>query len=366
LFSGLGCLPGYHHINVKPEITPVIHAPRKVPIALRDRVKAELQRMVDMDVIERQDEPTEWVSSMVVVVKPNKIRICIDQKDLNRAIKREHYPMQTVDDIVTRMPNAKIFSIIDACSEFWQIQLYDASSCLCTFNTPFGRYRLKRLPFGISSASEVFQKQMSQMFEDLDGVECVVDDILVWGNNEVEHNRRLKQVLEGANARGFRLNKSKCKFNMTELKYVGHVLSRDGLKPDPDKITAVRDMKAPHDKSSLRRFMGMVQYLGKFVNKLSDITASLRKLLEDKVQFVWNYEQQECFTQLKNVICDSPVLKYYDVAKPVTLSVDASSEGLAAVILQEQSPVAYASRALTKCQKMYAQIEKELLAIMFG
>ena len=149
------------------------------------------------------------------------------------------------------------------------------------------------------------------------------------------------------------------------MSYVGHVLSRDGLKPDPSKITAVHDMEPPHDKSSLRRFMRMIQYLGKFVNNLSDITAPLRKLLEDKVQFVWNHEQQQCFDELKSVICDSPVLKYYDVTKPVTLSVDASSEGLGAVVLQEQSPVAYASRSLTKCQKMYAQIEKELLAILF-
>ena len=126
--------------------------------------------MVDMDVIVRQDEPTEWVSSMVVVVKPNKIRICIDPEDLNRAINREHYPMQTVDDIVTRMPNAKVFSIIDASSGFWQIQLDHVSSLLCTFNTPFGRYRFKRLPFGVCSASEVFQKQMSEMFEDIDVV----------------------------------------------------------------------------------------------------------------------------------------------------------------------------------------------------
>ena len=125
--------------------------------------------------------------------------------------------MQTVDDIVTRMPNAKVFSIIDSSSGFWQIQLDHVSSLLYTFNTPFGRYRFKRLLFGLCSASEVFQKQMSEMFEDIDGVECIVDDVLVWGNNQAEHNMRLKQVLERANARGLRLNKSKCKFNVTEL-----------------------------------------------------------------------------------------------------------------------------------------------------
>lgn len=114
MFTGLGCVPGLHHIQLNPDVTPVIHPPRKVPIALKDRVKAELDRMEDLGVIVRQAEPTDWVNSMVTVVKPNKLRICIDPQDLNQAIKREHYPLRTIKETVSEMPNAKVLSIESA------------------------------------------------------------------------------------------------------------------------------------------------------------------------------------------------------------------------------------------------------------
>ena len=133
--------------------------------------------MEKLDVIQKVDEPTDWVNSMVTIVKPNgNLRICIDPRDLNKAVKRDYYPMSTIDDIVTRMPNAKVFSVLDASSGFWQVQLDTPSAKLCTFNTPFGRYMFKRLPFGLLSSQDIFQKIMSEMFQDIPGVEVVVDD----------------------------------------------------------------------------------------------------------------------------------------------------------------------------------------------
>ena len=118
--------------------------PRKIPVALRDKVRDELTRMESLGVIVKQDEPTPWVNSMVVVNKGSKIRICIDPKDLNNAIMREHYPLRTIDEVIANMPNAKYFSKLDAVTGFWQIRLEEASSKLCTFNTPYGRYRFTR------------------------------------------------------------------------------------------------------------------------------------------------------------------------------------------------------------------------------
>ncbi|KAJ8319700.1 LOW QUALITY PROTEIN: hypothetical protein KUTeg_002743 [Tegillarca granosa] len=157
LFTGLGCLPGTHTIRVDESVPPVIHPPRKIPIALRDCVKTELDRI--KSVLLSKDATTRWVNSMVTVIKPNgKIRICIDPRDLNRAIMREHFLLKTVEVLVAQMPDSGIFSRIDAVSGFWQLRLVDTSSQLCTFNTPFGRYRFVRVPFGIKSAPEVSQK----------------------------------------------------------------------------------------------------------------------------------------------------------------------------------------------------------------
>ncbi|CAC5356578.1 unnamed protein product [Mytilus coruscus] len=180
LFTGLGCLPGTHKIRINKTVAPVVHAPRKIPIAIKDKVKAELDRMEDIGVIFKQQEPTQWVNSMVTVIKPNgKIRICIDPRDLNKAILREHYPLKTVEEVISQMPNAKVFSKLDATSGFWHIQLDEPSSKLCTFNTPFGRYRFARLPFGINSVSKVFQKIVSEMVSDIEGAEAIIDDILI-------------------------------------------------------------------------------------------------------------------------------------------------------------------------------------------
>ena len=366
LFEGLGCLPGTYSIKLDSSVPPTIHPPRKVPAALMDRVRAELSRMEEIGVIARQTEPTEWVNSMVVVNKGDKIRICIDPKDLNRAIMREHFPLKTIDDVLANMPNAKYFSKLDAVSGFWQIQLDDRSSKLCTFNTPFGRYRFTRMPFGIKSAPEVFQNIMSQMVEDIEGAESIIDDILVWGATVEEHDMRVKRVLQKAKQYNLKLSRSKCEIRRSELKYVGHLLTQDGVKPDPEKVRAVQSMNKPENKQELLTFLGFVQYLGKFMPRMSDVSAPLRKLTEKSVVWNWSKEHDVSFNVLKAMASDAPVLRYFDPKLPLTLSVDASSKGIGAVILQEGQPIAYGSRALTTAQQNYAQIEKEALAVVYG
>ena len=167
LFKGLGCLPGTYHIQLADGATPVVHAPRKVPVSQREKVIEELKRMEKLGVIARQEEPTEWVNSLVVVQKPNgAMSLCIDPRDLNAAMRRSHYPTKTVDEVSTRLQGANTFSILDAKSGFWQLKLDDESSRLCTIKTPIGRYRFTRLPFGVKCAPEIFQRTMEQMVED--------------------------------------------------------------------------------------------------------------------------------------------------------------------------------------------------------
>ena len=167
VFNGLGDISGIQHrIKLNKEVEPVVHPPRKVPVALRKSLQEELQRMEALDVITKTTEPTEWVNSLVIARKKNgKIRVCMDPSSLNKAIRREHYPMRTIEEVISQMPNAKIFSVLDANHGFWQVKLTPESTKLCTFNTPFGRYSFKRLPFGITSAPEVFQRVTTELFE---------------------------------------------------------------------------------------------------------------------------------------------------------------------------------------------------------
>ena len=160
MFQGLGSLKEPYHIKIDTTGSPVIHPPRRIPTALRGKLKTTLDEMEKLGVIRKVDEPTDWVSSMVVVEKPklNKLRVCLDPKDLNHAIMREHLELPTVEEITSRMTGAKVFSKIDLNHGYWQQALDDESQLLTTFNTPFGRYCYKRLPFGIKSAQEVFQK----------------------------------------------------------------------------------------------------------------------------------------------------------------------------------------------------------------
>jgi hypothetical protein len=190
VFEGLGCLPGEHKICNDDKRTPVVHACRKVPFALRKKLKEELGRMEKMDVITKMDEPTEWVSSLVIVVKRNgDLRICLDPRDLNKAIKREHFKLPTREERMSQFAGVKWFSKLDASSGFWQMKLDDASSRLCTFNTPEGRYRFLHLPYGILSAPEVYHKTIHMIFVRIPGVETMMDDIIVWRSTKEEHER---------------------------------------------------------------------------------------------------------------------------------------------------------------------------------
>ena len=191
LFNGLGCLPGTYRIELAEGATPVVHSPRKIPVPQREKVVEELKRMEKLGVIVHQEEP-----------KPNgSVRLCIDPRDLNAAMKRSHYPMKTVDEVASRLQGANTFSILDAKSGFWQLKLDEESSLLCTFNTPLGRYGFTRLPFGVKCAPEIFQRTMDQMVEDLDGVEVIMEDIIISGD-ETTHDERLMKFLERASKKG--------------------------------------------------------------------------------------------------------------------------------------------------------------------
>lgn len=240
--------------------------------------------MVEQDIIAPVTTPTRWVSSLVVVPKKDgKIRLCLDPKDLNQVIQREHYPLPTIEDVATHLHGAKVFTKLDVRNGFWHIKLDESSSYLTTFNTPFGRYRWKRMPFGIRSAPEIFQRRMHELIEGMPHVEVVADDFVVVGYGETleqatrDHDQNLMGFLQLCQDRGLKLHIEKLTLKQTEVSFIGHVANGDGLRVDPDKVKAIHDMPAPTDKAGVQRLLGMVQYLSKFLPNLSDMTKPLYK-----------------------------------------------------------------------------------------
>lgn len=367
IFNGLGCIKNVEYdIDLIPNPSFEICAPRRIPYKIRDDVKKALDEMVDLDVIEPIKEPTPAVSPMVVVKKNNKIRICIDPTIVNKNILRRHHPMTTIEDIAARINGSKFFTLLDCRRGFWQVRVSDRTKRILTFATPWGRYCCKRLPFGISSAPEVFQRIMQELFTDLPKVEVAIDDILIHARTIEELRRTTEKVLTIIQANGLKLNKEKCQFEQSKIKFLGHIIDHKGMSADPEKTEAIRRLKPPTNRKELQRILGKFTYLSKFIPNYSQMMTPLRKLLEKSTQWVWDEIQQKSFEELKEIITKPPVLKLYDVNQDVKLQVDASSSALGAVLLQQEQPVAYASKSLTECQQRYSQLEKEALAIKFG
>ncbi len=360
-----GKLTSEVHLEVDPSVSPVIHPPRKIPVALLDPVKAKLHEMEEDGIIVREESHTPWVSSMVVVDKrkgenknddsptAREVRISLDPRDLNKALKRPHYPMVTIEEVATRLSGAQLFTSLDACSGFWQLPLDIESSRLLTFNTPWGRYRFTRLPFGIAPAPEIYQREMVRLFQGLP-VEIIMDDFLIHGNtNHIDQKVRL--ILDRSREIG-----------VPEVSYAGHLLTAQGLKPDPAKVKAISGMPSPTDKDGVLRVVGTMNYLDKFIEQKADLQEPITQLTQRNVEFIWDQQQQTAFDKLKSLITNAPVLAYFDNQKPTILNVDASGVGLGAVVMQADQPVAYGSRTLTACERRYANIERELLAILWG
>ncbi|KAK2727057.1 hypothetical protein QYM36_007792 [Artemia franciscana] len=206
VFAGIGKLPGKVEIHVEKNAIPSNNPVRRIPFALHERVKSKLERLEKLDIIERVVAPTEWVNSIVAVEKSNgSLRLCLDPRELNKSIQRPYYPMPTFEDIAAKIHGHNKFSKLDSTSRYLMLALTEKSSLVTTFNTPFGRYKYKRMPFGLICAQDEFQQKMVKTFGNLKGISVIVDNILVSGKNE-EHDENLRKVLEKDREFGVRFN----------------------------------------------------------------------------------------------------------------------------------------------------------------
>ena len=365
--GGLGSLPGTQQLKLDPQAQPKIMATRRTPISVRPQLKKALDKLVDMEVIKPVEQPTPWVSQIVLAHKKSgEIRVCLDPHELNKAIQREHYTLPILEDVLHDLRKFTVFSKADLSSGYWHVKLDDESSYLTTFQTCFGRYRYTRLPFGINGASEYFQKRLLSALEGVHGIACIADDVIIHGATKEEHDQHLHAFLTRCRSVGIKLNPEKLDIGVESVTFMGHRISSNGIHPDPEKISAITKMKAPEDIAQLRRFIGMINYLAKFLPHLTTKIHPLQNLLKKDTPWTWSSSQEEAFEAVKEALSGAPVLAYYDPNKSLTLENDACEYGLGSALIQDNRPIAFASRSLSDAEKKYAQIEKEMLAVTFG
>ena len=269
-------------------------------------------------------------------------------KALNDVIKREHYRIPTIQEIASEFTGKSVFSILDLKDGYWQVELDESSSYLCTFATSFGRYCFTRMPFGLKSASEVIQKRNETVFEGIEGIYIAANDIIITASTIEEHDKILTEVLQKAVARSVKLNFDKLQLHVNEVKYLGTIITHEGMKPDPAQVKAISEMPTPHDKAAVRRLLGMINFLAAYIPNMASITAPLRSLVRADVHFEWDHLAANALSQIKNILSTKPVLKFFNPSITSVIQADASQHGLDACLLQQGKPIAYSSRRLKR------------------
>ena len=387
VFTGLGRLkvePVKMHLT--KDAKPVRRPCRRVPIGIRGKFKDELDSLCKQKVLTKLDknEVTEWLNSFVNVDKEDTtLRVCLDPSGLNPDIIRPVFNSYTLDEISYMLKDAKVFTVCDANKGFFQVPLAEESKKLTAMLTPEGVYVHNVLAMGLSLASDVFEMIIKDMIKGLPGVINIADDHLIFGSTIEEHDKNLLAVLDRCKEIGLTLNPREFKFKCKMVPFFGNVVSDQGMLPDPKKVQSIKNWPSPKSPKELQSFLGAVNYLSKFIPELSSLRSPLQSLVKKDSEYLWTGTHEQAFQRIKSAVCESTLLSYYDKTKPIFIEVDASGQGLGAVLLQgsvsseelkqasqtdgkylkfrnKLKPIAFASKSLSEAEQRYSNIEREL------
>ena len=367
----VGTFPGYQHkIELTPDTVPQAQRLRPVPLARRDKVQTEVTAMEDMDIWESIDK-SSWVHHMVTVPKADGgIRVTTDLSPLNKFVIPDRFPLPNPKDLFLELKGATVFSKLDLRKAFFHIELAPESRPLTTTLTHQGLRMYKRLPMGLKDSSSVCQRLVSQTLAGCPGTISYIDDIVIFGTSQVEHDANLRQALQRLEDKDFRLQLSKCEISVSEITFLGHIISASGVRPDPKNVDPIRNATTPRTPKQLASFLGMVNYYADFIPKLATVCEPLRCLLRKGVKFQWSNACQNAFNQLKTAITNGVRTFLFDPNAPTFVTVDASDVGLGAMLSQLQHgkevPIAHASHTLQPRERAYAVNEKEALACVWA
>ena len=346
-FTGIGKFPGEYKICLCPDAHLVIHHTQK----MANHITAQDQGAPGKNGSPGSNHPCRPAHRLSIInylhtKGKHKLHLCLDPCDLNRSICHDDHKMPTVEEVAHEFANLHYFTKLDVHHGYWSIVLDEESSPLTTFNSPFGRYHFLWLPFGLVCLEDIFQKKMDQFLKEFPGCIGTANDITIHGCTEAEHDAHLCNLMQVACKYRVVFNPQKMHVKAPAVNFFGCLYNSNGVHPDPEKVDVVHALPAPTNVTELQEFLGMVTYLRPFIRGLSTLTAPLLELLKKDVDFTWNASYESAFEWVKQAVISDTILRYFDPSLPVTIQVDASQVGLGAALLQNNKPVAFASKAL--------------------
>jgi hypothetical protein len=359
-----------HDINTGDHL-PIKKWPYRIAPIERREIQRQVKEMLDQGIIEESKSP--WASPVVLVKKKTgEFRFCIDYRQLNNITKKDAFPLPRIQDLLDSVGGAKYFTTLDMKSGYHAIPMKKEDREKTAFVTPDGHFQYKVMPFGLTNAPSTYQKMITTLFAGKIWKNCLayLDDVIIYTQTFDDHLEEIKEVFNLLREANLKLNPEKCVFAAKEVKYLGHIIAEKGITPDPSKVQAVMDFPRPTTVKEIRSFIGLSSYYRKFIKNFAQISGPIVKLTKKDQPYKWREEQEESFKQLKQALCDAPVLTHLMEECEVELHTDASGFGIGVVLVQKEAEgekvLGYASRRLSKAEINYTITEKECLAIVYG
>lgn len=359
-----------HYINTGDH-PPVAVPPYRMSPVKKELLKKEIDKLLNEGIIEECESP--WAAPVVLVPKKDGgVRLCVDYRRLNAVTVSDSYPLPRMDDLLQAAKRTSYMTTLDLRSGYHQVEVHERDRDKTTFVTPFGTFRYLRMPFGLKNAPGTFQRLIDQFRRGLSEVLILayLDDIIVLSSTFDEHIKDLTLVFDRLKLFKLRVNREKCVFACSSVKYLGHLITPEGISVDPCKTEAISKRPPPRNVKEVQSFLQTASWYRRFINNFAAISRPLSDLTKKKSTWRWNTEQQTSFDTLKRLLVSAPILQQYDETQPYIIRTDSSNYALGAVLLQGQDadehPIEYASRLLTPAEKNYSTSEQEALAVVFA
>lgn len=360
-----------HNIRTEDEI-PVHSKSYRYPYVHTNEIKKQINEMLDKGIIRPSSSP--WSSPIWIVPKKmdasgkQKWRVVVDYRKINEKTIDDRYPIPNINDILDKLGRCNYFSTLDLANGFHQIEMEKNSIEKTAFSVDRGHYEYTRMPFGLKNAPSTFQRVMDEILKDIQNKICMVymDDIIIFSTGLDEHIRNLKLVFKKLREARLKIQLDKSEFLRKEVEFLGHIITAEGIKPNKNKIEAIKKFPIPKTPREIKSFLGLVGYYRKFIKNFAKITKPLTQCLKKNTKIVHTKEFIESINLCKNVLTSEPVLTYPDFTKTFELTTDASNYAIGAILSQNNHPICYASRTLNSAEINYSTIEKELLAIVWS